>query len=340
MQVLCLGEILMRLTVPSNKRWADASTLNLNFGGSELNVGIALSQMGAKTTMLSRLPDNAITDTILNKIKSFSVNTDFIVKGGERTGIYFLEEGSSIRSSKIVYDRKNTAICDIEPKMIDWDAVFDGVDLFHWSGITTSLSKKALEFCQYAVKTAKEKGIKISCDLHFRKNSWDFGIQPTEVMPELIKKADVVVSDPFTFEKLTLTDLKIKEGSNLSDSDIHECFKLQSAAFPAVTTWAMLSREIKSGSHNILKGLILHNKKFSKANAQDIFPITDRIGGGDAFMAGLLYGLHYYKNSEAVINFATAASALKHTIPGDYLLASVEEIEELMSGVSTGAIKR
>jgi 2-dehydro-3-deoxygluconokinase len=340
MKVLCLGEILMRLTVPSNKRWLDASSLNLNFGGSELNVGIALAQMGAKTTILSRLPDNAITDAIVAKIKSFSVNTEFILKGGERTGIYFLEEGNSIRSSKIIYDRKNTAICHMEPEMVDWDAVFDGVDLFHWSGITTSLSKKALETCQHAVKTAKDKGIKVSCDLHFRKNSWDFGIRPADVMPQLISQADVVVSDPFTFEKLTHTDLMLKEGSSLSDSDIHECFKLQAIAFPKVKTWAMLSREIKNGSHNILKGLILHNNEFSKANQQEIYPIVDRIGGGDAFMAGLLYGLHHYKNPETVISYATAASALKHTIPGDYLLASVEEIEELMSGAAPGAIKR
>ncbi len=340
MKVLCLGEILMRLTVPSHKRWADASSLNLNFGGSELNVGIALSQMGVQTNMLSRLPDSTIADAILAKIQSFSVNTDFIIKGGERIGIYFLEEGSSIRSSKIVYDRKNTAICDIEINMVDWDAVFEGVNLFHWSGITTSLSKKALEICQYATKKAKEKGIKISCDLHFRKNSWDFGILPTEVMPQLIRQADVVVSDPFTFEKLTNTNLQIQEGRTLTDSDIHQCFKLQSQEFPEVKTWAMLSREVKSGSHNILKGLTLSNNEFSKANTQEIYPIVDRIGGGDAFMAGLLYGLHHYEDAKEAINFATAASALKHTIPGDYLLATVEEIEELMSGNTTGAIKR
>jgi len=340
MKILCIGEILMRLSTRENERFAQAKSFDINYGGSEANVAIALAQLGFHAAVLTRLPQNPIGDTINGMLKQFSVDTTEVLRGGDKIGTYFLEEGTDIRSSQIIYDRANSAISDIDPDMLDWNTTLKGVNVLHWSGISPGISLNMLEVCQRAIQEAKARNIFISADLHYRINLWNFGQQAHEVMPAMIAQSDLIVGDPFTLEKLTGMDLGIGETPQLSTKTIGEAFEKFSEHFTKIKHMAMLSREIVSSSHNVLQGVLLSGQDLKIASQIEVRHIRDRIGGGDAFMAGLLFAHFSKRNAEQSINFATAASALKHTIKGDYLLSSEEEIDTLLNSKIKGAIKR
>ncbi|RKQ50202.1 2-dehydro-3-deoxygluconokinase [Roseivirga pacifica] len=341
MKILSIGELLMRLTVPDNLRFTQANEFRLNIGGSEANVAMILAQLGWDASVLSALPNNDLGDRVLQELHRFKVDTAHIARIGERVGLYFLEEGSSIRSSRIIYDRGHASINDLTPEHIDWDAVFEGVTHLHWSGITPALSLNAAMVCQEAVDRAYDLGVSISCDLHFRKNLWAYGKKPIEVISPLLEKSATVLGDPSTIQSLTGLEMESKKITAIESVDqlLPDYRKLMDR-FPSIKGVSMLLRTIQSASHHNLKAVLVTDNEAFEAPTIKIDNIKDRIGGGDAYMAGLLYGLNHYKDKQDGLKFALAISALKHTISGDYFTGKVEEVEQIMNATQLGKIIR
>lgn len=341
MKILSIGELLMRLTVPDNLRFTQANEFRLNIGGSEANVAMILAQLGWDASVLSALPNNDLGDRITQELHQFNVDTKHIARIGERVGLYFLEEGSSIRSSRIIYDRAYSSINDLTPKDIDWDEIFEGVTHLHWSGITPALSLNAAMVCQEAVDRAYDLGVSISCDLHFRKNLWAYGKTPTEVIAPLLEKSALVLGDPTTIHALTGLEMESKKIAAIESVDqlLPDYRKLMDR-FPTIKGVSMLLRTIQSASQHDLKAVLVTDSEAFEAPSIKIDTIKDRIGGGDAYMAGLLYGLNHYENKQEGLKFALATSALKHTISGDYFRGKTEEVEQIMNASQLGKIIR
>jgi len=276
-------------------------------------------------------------------LKKYGVGTKHILRGGERLGIYFLEKGSVSRGSKVVYDRSYSSISQIGRGMIDWDKVFNDADWFHWTGITPAISNGAAEVCLEAIKKANDKGITVSCDLNFRKNLWKYGKKANEVMPELVKGCDIILGN----EEDAEMSLGIKpEGVEVKSGHIHaEAYlsvsKKIMERFPKAKKVITTLRTSISADHNKWSGVLYNGKKFFEAPVYDITHIVDRVGGGDAFMCGLIYSLMTFKDDDQkALNFAVAASCLKHTISGDFNLVTVDEVKKLMAGDASGRVSR
>ena len=341
MKILSIGELLIRLTVPDNQRFSQAQQFRMDIGGSEANVAIALSQLGWSSRMLSALPDNELGDRICSELSQFNVGIEHIHRIGERVGLYYLEEGSSIRGSKIVYDRANASVNNLTPDIINWDEVLDGITHLHWSGITPALSENAAAVCQEAVSRAWESNISVSCDLHFRKNLWSYGKKPTEVIPQLIEKSSVVLGDPSTIQALTGIDLPSRNLQSIeSVNQLESDYRKLMDRFPSIQSVSMLLRTIHSASHHQLKAVMVTGDNTYESSVLNVDNIKDRIGGGDAYMAGLLFGLNNYKDKKEGLEFALALSALKHTIRGDYFRGKLSDVEQIMNSSQLGKIMR
>jgi len=343
MKVVTFGEVMLRFSTPQNLRFSQAITFEASFGGGEANVAVSLANYEIPVEFVSRIPNNDIGESCIMNLKKYGVGTNQILRGGERLGIYFLEKGSVSRASKVIYDRTFSSISQVEKGMFDWDIILKDANWFHWTGITPAISQGAADVCLEAIQKANEKGIIVSCDLNFRKNLWKYGKKATEVMPELVNGCEIILGN----EEDAEMSLGIKpEGVNVKSGHIEaEAYlsvsKKIMGRFPKAKKVITTLRTSISADHNKWSGVLYNGEKFFIAPVYDITHIVDRVGGGDAFMGGLIYGLLTFKgDDQKALNFAVAASCLKHTISGDFNLVTVDEVEKLMSGDASGRVSR
>ena len=334
---------MLRLATPGYLRFNQTDSLIATFGGGEANVAVSLANFGIPVDFVTRLPENDIARSCVMDLRKYGVGVDKIVYGGQRIGIYFLETGAVSRGSKVVYDRANSAVSEIESGMIDWDKVFEGVNWFHWTGITPAISQGAADVCLEAILKANEKGITVSCDLNYRRNLWNYGKKASEVMPELVAGTDVILGNEEDAEKV----LGIKPegvdvtGGHVEASAYESVSKQIMIKFPRCKKVITTLRGSINANHNSWSGVLWDGKNLSEAPTYQITDIVDRVGGGDSFMGGLIYGLLTFPgNDQKALNFAVAASCLKHTIYGDYNQVTVDEVEKLMGGDSSGRVAR
>lgn len=333
---------MLRLATPVYQRFAQAKTLEATFGGGEANVAVSLANYGIEVDFVTRLPKNDIADSAIMDLRSNSVGTSFIQRGGERMGIYFLEAGAVSRASKVVYDRAHSSISEVQPGTINWDKVFEGASWFHWTGITPAISESAARVCLEGIKAANAKGITVSTDLNFRKNLWKYGKKASEVMPELVEGCDVILGNEEDAEKVFGIEpegVDITKGEVGPEAYLSVCQQLMKR-FPRAKKVIITLRGSISASHNTWSGVLYNGKELLQGPSFQITHIVDRVGGGDSFMGGLIYGLLTYKNDQKALDFAVSASCLKHTIYGDYNRVTVEEVEKLMGGDASGRVSR
>ncbi|HEX2394294.1 MAG TPA: sugar kinase [Bacteroidales bacterium] len=341
-KVATFGEIMLRLSTPGFERFAQSRQFDIRFGGGEANVAVSLANYGIPVDFITRLPENDIAFACEMELKRYGVGTGKIVHGGERLGIYFLETGAVARASKVIYDRAGSSVAEIEPGMIDWDKALSDITWFHWTGITPAISDGAAKICLEAIRFAKRKGITVSTDLNYRKNLWKYGKKASEIMPALVEDCDLILGNEEDAEKVF--GIKPEKGSVTSghvEAAAYEsvCRQLMQK-FPKVQKVIITLRGSVNANHNTWSGVLWNGKELISAPVYDITHIVDRVGGGDSFMGGLIYGLLAYKDDRRALNFAVAASCLKHTIPGDFNLVTVEEVEKLMAGDASGRVSR
>jgi len=343
-KVVTFGEIMLRLAPPPFYRFEQTHSFDATFGGGESNVAAGLSRLGIPTEYVTRLPKNEIADLCVATLRSLGVGTKHIIRGGERMGVYFVEFGAVQRGSKVIYDRANSAIAQIEPGMIDWRKVFaDDADWFHVTGITPAISKGAAESAIEAVKTAHEMGLTVSTDLNYRAKLWKWGKTAGEVMTELVKYCDIAIGNEEDAEKVfgikaPATD--VTAGNVEAANYRYVCEELVKK-FPNLKTVAVTLRGSISASHNTWSGVLWDQGEFYTTRTYDIIPIVDRVGGGDSFVAGLIYGLKTFgSDKQKALDFAVAASCLKHSIMGDINYVTVDEVTKLMAGDASGRVSR
>jgi len=342
-KVVCFGEIMLRLSPPGFQRFVQARSFDVVFGGGEANVAVSLANFGIPVEYVTRLPKNDLGDACIMFLRQFGMGTSQIVRGGDRIGIYFLEMGTMQRSSKVIYDRSGSSIATIEPGMINWAKVFEGAAWFHWTGITPAIAKGLAEVCLEAVKKAKEMGLTVSCDLNYRAKLWKWGKSASEVMPELVSYADVAIGNEEDAEKvfgIKAPGADITAGKVEGEQYREVAAKLVER-FPNLQKVAITLRGSLSASHNTWSGLLYDGQQVYLAPVFQVTHIVDRVGGGDAFASGLIYGLLTYgEDLQKILNFAVAASCLKHSIFGDFNLVGIAEIEQLMQGDVSGRVSR
>lgn len=344
-KVVTFGEIMLRLATPGYLRFTQADEFTATFGGGEANVAVSLANYGVPTDFVTRLPENDIAKACVMDLRKYGVDTSNIVYGGERLGIYFLETGAVARASKVVYDRAHSAISDIKPGMVDWEKVFEGAQWFHWTGITPALSQGAADACLEAIRVANKMGITVSCDLNYRKNLWKYGKKASEVMPALVEGCDVILGNEEDAEKVFGIkpegfDVTATEGKVNAAEFESVCTQLMKR-FPRAKKVIITLRGSINANHNTWGGVLYDGSRLYQSRRYDITHIVDRVGGGDSFMGGLIYGLiTYTDDDQQALEFAVAASCLKHTIYGDFNQVSVEEVEKLMSGDASGRVSR
>jgi 2-dehydro-3-deoxygluconokinase len=342
-KIVSFGEIMLRLATPERQRFSQCNSLNVSFGGGEANVAVSLANFGLKSEFVTRLPQNDWGQAVVMDLRKYNVGTDQIVWGGDRLGIYYLETGAVARSSKVIYDRANSAIAEIKPGMIDWNKVFEDTSWFHWTGITPAISDGAASVCKEAIEVANKKGITVSCDLNYRKNLWKYGKKATDVMPDLVKGCDIILGNEEDAEKVFgIKPDGIDVSKGYVDGVVYESVGKQlMQKFPKARKVIVTLRGSVSADHNSWSGVLWDGKQLFQAPIYQITHIVDRVGGGDSFMGGLIYGLITYPgDDQKALNFAVAASCLKHTIHGDFNLVTVEEVEQLMKGDGSGRVVR
>lgn len=343
-KIVTFGEIMLRLATPSHLRFGQSDSLVATFGGGEANVAVSLANYGEDVEFVTRLPKNDIAAACVRELRGYGVETRNIVYGGERMGIYFLETGAVARPSKVIYDRAHSSISTIEPGMIDWAEVFAGAEWFHFTGITPAISASAAEVCLEACRAANEIGLIVSCDLNYRKNLWKYGKTASEVMPALVECCDIILGNEEDAEKVFGIkpegfDVTATEGEVEQSSFKSVCQQLMSR-FPRAKQVIITLRGSISADHNTWGGVLYDGETLYSSKRYDITHIVDRVGGGDSFMGGLIYGLRHYQDLQQALEFAVAASALKHTVYGDFNLVSVSEVETLMGGDGSGRVSR
>ena len=338
-KIITFGEILGRLSPPNHLRFSQANSLEVIYGGGEFNVAASLANYGIRTQFISAIPNNAIGDCVIQSVRSRNVGAKHIRKQGKRLGLYFIEHGASGRNSSVVYDRENSSMSQVKPGEFDWDTIFKGATGFHWSGITPALSQSAADTCLEAIKAAAERGLTISTDLNYRSKLWKYGKEPKEVMPALLKYSNIILADVDT-AMFMLGKAKINPDYS-KDDEVKLQFDKIMELLPNVHTIGMTFRNSVNASHQKIGGLLYKNKQLYRAKINEITPVVDRVGTGDAFMGGLLYGLIGYKdNLQKAVSFATAACVIKHTIFGDVNRASKEEVVEFMESDGSALVDR
>ena len=342
-KVITFGEIMLRLSTPGYLRFSQARQFDATFGGGEANVAVSLANFGVDVGFVTRFPDNDIARSCIRDRRSYGVDTGSCITGGDRLGIYFLETGAVARPSKVVYDRAGSSIATIEPGMIDWDKVLEGAEWFHWTGITPALSQGAADVCLEAVRAANRLGLTVSCDLNYRKNLWKYGKKASEVMPALVEGCDIILGNEEDADKV----FGIKPegfdvtatGGQVDQKRFQSVGEQLMAKFPRAKKVIITLRGSINANHNTWGGVLWNGTTLYESPRYDITHIVDRVGGGDSFMGGLIYGLLNFDDQKA-LNFAVAASCLKHTIYGDYNLVTVAEVENLMKGDGSGRVSR
>lgn len=342
-KIVTFGEIMLRLATPGHLRFSQAHGYEATFGGGEANVAVSLANYGEDARFVTALPDNDIAKACLAELRGLGVDVDFCIGSGDRIGIYFIEKGAVSRPSKVIYDRAHSSLAEIRPGMIDWDRVFDGVDWFHWTGITPAVSQGAADVCLEAVRAASRLGVKVSCDLNYRKNLWKYGKTASEVMPELVAGCDVIVGNEEDAEKV----FGIKPEGFSAEAGVIDSAKFEYVAkslmdrFPKASKVAVTLRGSVNADHNTWGAVLYDGKELFASRRYDITDIVDRVGGGDSFCGGLIYGLlNYPQDDRRALDFAVAASCLKHTVEGDYNRVGVAEVEALVQGNGSGRVNR
>ena len=333
---------MLRLTPPGFERLLQSPQLLATFGGGEANVAVSLAQFNLKSRFITVLPPaNAIADAFIAELRRFGVDPGQIVRGPGRMGIYFVEAGANQRPSKVLYDREHSAIALAKPGSIDWNAALADANWFHITGITPAISATAAELALEALHTARDKGIRISCDLNYRKNLWKWGKAAGEVMPELVKLADVCIANEEDCQKCinVHVDIDVESGS-LEREKYRELCERVLATYPNLKLLAITLRESRSASHNGWSACLYDRKDFLLSRHYEITHIVDRVGGGDSFAAGLIYGLIQLGSHQEALEFAVASSCLKHSIPGDFNRFTVEEVQGLLKGGGSGRVQR
>ena len=338
---ITFGEIMLRLKPPGRERFFQSPMLEATFGGGEANVAVGLARFGLDVAFVTAMPENPIGDACIAELKKHGVDTSLIVRGGKRLGVYFLEAGANQRPSRVVYDRAHSAISETAVGNIDWNTVFDGATWFHITGITPAISQSAGELSIEAVKAAREKGVMVSCDLNFRKKLWKYGKSAQEVMGELVKYMDIAVGNEEDCQKSLGIDIDVDvDSGKLQAEKYRELTGKVLDAYPNLKKIAITMRESHSADYNGWSATLNTRDEFLVSQKYEIRDIVDRVGGGDSFAAGLIYGLNVLENDKDALEFAVAASCLKHSIPGDLPLLTVKEVELLLASGGSGRVQR
>ena len=344
-KVVTFGEIMLRLAPPGFLRFSQTNSFDIIYGGGESNVAVSLANYGIPVSFVTRLPKNDIGECALMEMRKRGVGVDDIIFGGDRLGIYFLETGAVSRGSKVIYDRAHSSIAEIKSGMIDWEKVFEGTGWFHWTGITPAISQGAADVCLEAVKKASEMGITVSTDLNYRAKLWKYGVEPEGIMTELTSYCDIILGNEEDAEKhfgIKPDGLDITtQGHDVKAEAFLSVCQQMMEKFPRAKKVITTLRGSLSASHNTWAGVMYDGKTLFESPQYQITHIVDRVGGGDSFMGGLIYGLLTYpEDDQNALNFAVAASCLKHTIKGDANLVTVEEVQKLMGGDASGRVAR
>jgi 2-dehydro-3-deoxygluconokinase len=345
-RVVTFGEVMLRLNPPGLERFLQSPVLEATFGGGEANVAVSLACFGLDVAYVTVLPHNPIADACIAYLRGRGVDTSLIVRDGERMGIYFLENGANQRPSQVIYDRTNSAIATAGPQSLDWERIFDSASWFHITGITPALSQSAADLSLQAVQVAKDKGLTVSCDYNYRAKLWKYGKTAPEVMGELVRYVDVGIANEEDCQRSL--GIRVEAGDwerEIATGELDPgryralCEKVLEV-FPNLKYQTITLRESYSADHNGWSACLHNGREFFLSTRYDITDIVDRVGAGDAFAAGLIYGLSTGMDDEAALNFAVAASCLKHSIPGDMNLVSVDEVKRLMAGEASGRVQR
>ena len=338
-KVITFGEIMLRLSTPGHSRIVQTDCFDAVYGGGEANVAVSLANYGDEAYFVTKLPRHEVGQAALCALRRYGVRTDYVARGGERLGIYYLESGAAMRPSKVIYDRAHSAIADAEPADFDFDAIMAGADWFHWSGITPALSAGAARLTELALQAARRHGVTVSVDLNYRKKLWT-PEEAQRVMRPLMAYVDVCIGNE---EDAALClgfrpDADVEAGRTDAEG-YRDTFRQMAGTFGFKCVASTL-RESYSASHNGWKGLAYDGTRFYGSRHYDILPITDRVGAGDAFSAGLIHCLAAGQSPDRALEFAVAASALKHTLPGDFNMVSADEVEHLVQGDGSGRVQR
>jgi 2-dehydro-3-deoxygluconokinase len=341
MKVLIFGEIMLRLKAPDTERLFQTPFLEATFGGGEANVAVGLARLGMDVAFVTVIPRNPIGDACVDELRKHGVDTSRILRAGHRLGVYFLEPGANQRSSVVVYDRAHSAIAEAEERSFDWDAVFEDAGWFHVSGITPAISRNASLLALQAVRAAHSRGVTVSCDLNYRKKLWNYGKEPAEVMQEIAGNADILVGNEEDYQKsLNITVESDVESGKLDLSEYEKMTRLVLEKYPGVRKVAVTLRESHSADYNGWSAALNNRERFSVSRKYEIRDIVDRVGAGDTFVAGLIFGLLSLPDDWSALEFAAAASCLMHSIPGDLPLIRREEVERLAGGAVSGRVQR
>lgn len=338
-KVVTFGEIMLRLSTDSHLRFEQAKGFTATYGGGEFNVAVSLANYGVDAEFVTRIPNNEIGVCALKEMRKMNVESKNVIFGGERLGIYFLETGSSVRASNVVYDRAHSAMASLETGMIDWAKVLKEATWFHWSGITPAISDTASQACLEAVKAAHQLGLTISCDLNYRSKLWQYGKNPSDVMPELLRYTNVILGDIDT-ANFMLGQAKVNPDYQNTIS-LPALYNKVFELCPNLKTMATTLRYSVSASHQRIGGILYDKTAIYNSVVREVNPVVDRVGSGDAFMGALIYGLiSNPNNKQRIVDFSVAACSLKHSISGDYNLVTLKEVENMLDGDGTALVSR
>jgi len=341
-EYLSVGEIMLRLKTPGHERFFQSSSFEATFGGGEANVAVALANYGLNSGFVSALPDNPIGEACIRELRGFGVDVSRVQRTGDRIGIYFLEAGANQRPSNVVYDRAESSIAAANPDDFNWGEILSGAKWMHITGITPALSESAAELSLAAVKAAQTKGVTVSCDFNFRGKLWKYGKSAPEVMRELVKYVDVGIANEEDCQKsldIGVDDVHVESGE-LDPTRYERLTEKVMEVFPNMGVLAVTLRESKSADRNGWSACLRDRKGFYLSRRYEITDIVDRVGGGDSFASALIYGLNAYDKRQDSLEFAVAASCLKHSILGDFNRVTVPEVEKLMGGDASGRVQR
>lgn len=327
---ISFGEVMMRLSPPGKKRIIQSDALDILYSGAEANVSVALSQWGMKAAHVTRFPDNALGDAALSHLRKYGVGVEHIVFGEGRLGLYFVEQGAVNRATAITYDRLPSTFSQIDKESFDWDAILKGADWFHWTGITPAISQGAADCLMEALKAAKKHGVTVSADINFRSGLWQYGKTPGEVLAPLVEHSQVLIAASSDTSSIF----------GIGDADYLGLYKKLKHRFPGLEYLIASQRGSISASHNTISGILCNGAEVMETRTYDVDNIVDRIGSGDAFAAGFIYAMLSGEDDRQKIEMAAAASVLKHSLAGDFMLCSIDEVRALAAGESGGRVKR
>ena len=345
MKIVTLGEIMLRLSTPGNTRFVQSDSFDVVYGGGEANVAVSCANYGHEAYFVSKLPKHEIGQSAVNALRKYGVRTDFIARGGDRVGIYYLETGASMRPSKVIYDRAHSSIAEADAADFDFDAIMEGAQWFHWSGISAAVSADTAAVCAEAIAVAREMGLTVSCDINYRKNLWKYGKEPQEVLPPLMEQCDIFFGTDDEYEKILgmrLPKFEARDASYQPDTAGYERASAEVAArFPRCRGIVFGLRSVLSANHHLISGTLYTGGRLLSTRVYDIDNVVDCVGVGDAFVGGLIYGMaEHAGDMQFALDFGTAACALKNTVPGDYNQFTAEEVAQLARGSVSGRIAR